>query len=333
MTDAVGARNFFKVDAGVVHALLQARYYDGSKGEFLSEDPVFLGNPKQQVLTDPQSLNSYSYANDNPITKSDPTGKFVPEALVGAGIGGLVGFTLQGATDLATGRLSSPEAYAGAFAGGAAFGGIVGATDGLSLLGLVGAGGVSAAVQSGTTQGLSLADGSQSTFSYSDFTAQTAIGAITGPLPGLRIGRVTAGRGSYVAVQNQMYTKLGTGSLVPSQISMPTYGKMFVATAAQQAPGGAAQGVLSKHRLRSQNSGRFCSGHSAPRRFASLRWKWLQRLEHLPIREAADLSPKGGTAQTLLGPPDRIQAFASHPRLDKFSESAAPLARGVCDQA
>jgi hypothetical protein len=28
MTAAVGARNFFKVDAGVVHALLQARYYE-----------------------------------------------------------------------------------------------------------------------------------------------------------------------------------------------------------------------------------------------------------------------------------------------------------------
>src|SRR6267142_806289 len=75
MTAAVGARNLFKVDAGVVHALLQARYYDGSKGEFLSEDPVFLGDPRQQVLTDPQSLNSYSYANGNPITKSDPTGR------------------------------------------------------------------------------------------------------------------------------------------------------------------------------------------------------------------------------------------------------------------
>jgi RHS repeat-associated protein len=53
---------------------LQARYYDSGKGEFLSEDPVFLGDPKQQVLTDPQSLNSYSYGNDNPITKSDPSG-------------------------------------------------------------------------------------------------------------------------------------------------------------------------------------------------------------------------------------------------------------------
>ena len=63
---------------------LQARYYDGSKGEFLSEDPVFLGDPMQQVLTDPQSLNSYSYANDNPITKSDPNGKQVATVLQGA---------------------------------------------------------------------------------------------------------------------------------------------------------------------------------------------------------------------------------------------------------
>ncbi len=75
MTAVVGARNFAIADAGVVFALLQARYYDGSKGEFLSEDPVFLGDPRQQVLTDPQSLNSYSYANDNPTTRSDPNGR------------------------------------------------------------------------------------------------------------------------------------------------------------------------------------------------------------------------------------------------------------------
>jgi RHS repeat-associated protein len=34
---------------------LMARYYDGSKGEFLSEDPVFWG---KQNIPDPQSLNS-----------------------------------------------------------------------------------------------------------------------------------------------------------------------------------------------------------------------------------------------------------------------------------
>ena len=69
MTVVVGARNLFKADAGVVHALLQARYYDGSKGEFLSEDPVFLADPKSQDLQNPQNLNSYSYAIDNPVNK------------------------------------------------------------------------------------------------------------------------------------------------------------------------------------------------------------------------------------------------------------------------
>ena len=57
---------------------LNARYYNSAQGQFLSEDPVFLGDPKSQVLTDPQSLNSYSYANDNPIVKSDPTGRSTP---------------------------------------------------------------------------------------------------------------------------------------------------------------------------------------------------------------------------------------------------------------
>jgi RHS repeat-associated protein len=52
---------------------LNARYYDSSRGQFLTQDPLFLSS--SQNLQDPQSLNSYSYSDDNPITKSDPTGK------------------------------------------------------------------------------------------------------------------------------------------------------------------------------------------------------------------------------------------------------------------
>jgi RHS repeat-associated protein len=86
MAAAPDARNLNDADAGVVQALLQARYYDSSKGEFLSEDPVFLaiGMPdqlrrltqqeQQQFLADPQQMNSYSHGRDNPITKSDPLG-------------------------------------------------------------------------------------------------------------------------------------------------------------------------------------------------------------------------------------------------------------------
>jgi RHS repeat-associated protein len=54
---------------------LNARYYNSAQGQFTSQDPVFLGNPIQQNLQDPQSLNSYSYSDDNPIVREDPSGK------------------------------------------------------------------------------------------------------------------------------------------------------------------------------------------------------------------------------------------------------------------
>src|SRR5262245_39598671 len=56
---------------------LNARYLNSQQGQFLSEDPVFLGDPAQQDLRDPQSLNSYSYASDNPVVNKDPSGKCV----------------------------------------------------------------------------------------------------------------------------------------------------------------------------------------------------------------------------------------------------------------
>jgi RHS repeat-associated protein len=55
-------------------SFLNARYYDGTRGQFLSQDPVFWWN--SQNLTNPQSLNSYSYANGNPIGNKDPLGLF-----------------------------------------------------------------------------------------------------------------------------------------------------------------------------------------------------------------------------------------------------------------
>src|SRR6266851_4604640 len=123
MTAAVGARSLFKVDAAVVHALLQARYYDGSKGEFLSEDPVFLGDPKQQVLTDPQSLNSYSYANDNPISKSDPTGRIAGiDDLISFGVGGVVNFGAYTITGAMTGQQMTWGGAASAFLTGGILG-------------------------------------------------------------------------------------------------------------------------------------------------------------------------------------------------------------------
>jgi len=52
-----------------------ARYQNPTQGQFISQDPIFLGIPSQQNISDPQSLNSYSYSEDNPISRSDPNGK------------------------------------------------------------------------------------------------------------------------------------------------------------------------------------------------------------------------------------------------------------------
>ncbi|WP_268256402.1 RHS repeat-associated core domain-containing protein [Streptomyces lanatus] len=65
---------------GLVH--LGAREYDPTLGRFLSVDPVI-------DINAPAQMNAYSYAHNNPVTKSDPSG-LCPADLCGIGypIGG-----------------------------------------------------------------------------------------------------------------------------------------------------------------------------------------------------------------------------------------------------
>ena len=62
-------------DDSVALSYLNARYYDGARGGFLSEDPEAKDNP-DKFLSDPQQLNSYSYARNNPLALRDPSGKY-----------------------------------------------------------------------------------------------------------------------------------------------------------------------------------------------------------------------------------------------------------------
>jgi RHS repeat-associated protein len=86
---------------------LNARYYDGRRGQFVSQDPVFWENSLNQNLKNPQSLNSYSYAENNPIVKSDPSGKCVGPLVavcIGGGVGAAGGIISQALSDYSTGE-------------------------------------------------------------------------------------------------------------------------------------------------------------------------------------------------------------------------------------
>ena len=70
-------------DGDTEFSYLNARYYQGSRGQFMSQDPVFweigMTDKGREILQDPQQVNSYVYARNNPILLKDPTGKQVSE--------------------------------------------------------------------------------------------------------------------------------------------------------------------------------------------------------------------------------------------------------------
>ena len=73
---------------------MNARYYQGSRGQFMSQDPAHaaIGSPGfeqeygrslQSHLSNPQHLNSYSYAANNPMILVDQSGEIVVETALG----------------------------------------------------------------------------------------------------------------------------------------------------------------------------------------------------------------------------------------------------------
>ena len=80
---------------------MMARYQDGGRGQFVSQDPAHLmiedprfeqrfGRNIQTHLADPQQLNSYGYARNNPLIYKDEKGE-IPALLVPIAGGALIG--------------------------------------------------------------------------------------------------------------------------------------------------------------------------------------------------------------------------------------------------
>ncbi|OGZ43263.1 MAG: hypothetical protein A2719_01055 [Candidatus Ryanbacteria bacterium RIFCSPHIGHO2_01_FULL_45_22] len=98
------------------------RYQNPTDGRWISQDPASRGNP-EKFLQNPQALNSYSYAENNPIIKRDPNGEFVPQAVaLGALYGGVSNVALQAYSDYQKGTPFSLKTYASSFGKGATVG-------------------------------------------------------------------------------------------------------------------------------------------------------------------------------------------------------------------
>lgn len=66
-------------DTGLDYA--NARYYHSAIGRFTSQDPIFLQAGFD--LSDPQGMNSYAYARNNPLRYIDPNGKWFMDLIRG----------------------------------------------------------------------------------------------------------------------------------------------------------------------------------------------------------------------------------------------------------
>ncbi|MFD6416138.1 polymorphic toxin-type HINT domain-containing protein [Streptomyces sp. NPDC060194] len=68
------------VDASTGLTHIGARQYEPENGRFISADPLI-------DFSDPQQINGYAYANNNPVTFSDPTGLMIYDEVTGLGFG------------------------------------------------------------------------------------------------------------------------------------------------------------------------------------------------------------------------------------------------------
>jgi RHS repeat-associated protein len=84
-----------------------SRYLSAPMHSFLSVDPMLYTLP-QSYLTDPQQMNSYAYARNNPIIYTDPTGEiaFLPFIM---GVAAIINFFVQ-STDVAKAPANQSQA-------------------------------------------------------------------------------------------------------------------------------------------------------------------------------------------------------------------------------
>jgi RHS repeat-associated protein len=165
---------------------MNGRMYDPFLSRMLSPDNFV------QDATSTQTFNRYSYANNNPLKYTDPTGEFavfIP-IIIGVAIGGYSGYQI-GKAQGATGAELFGYAFMGGVVGGLAGGIGVGVAGSISA----GIGGVGGGII-GTTIGGGVAGGINGFGMAAISGGNVGQGFVNGAISGLAAGAVGAGLGA-----------------------------------------------------------------------------------------------------------------------------------------
>jgi RHS repeat-associated protein len=152
---------------------MTSRYYIPSLGRFAQQESIYRGS-----LMQPQSLNRYAYAGNNPVDRVDPRGEWGFPA-----IGALVGAVSGAVTQVASNVVDNKPWYKGV-AGAALEGGINGAAILMGPAGQLLAGAAGTALGAGLNYGVDLATGQPAEFDIEKVGTDIAIGAAQGLVMG-----------------------------------------------------------------------------------------------------------------------------------------------------
>jgi RHS repeat-associated protein len=237
-------------DGDTEFSYLNARYYQGSRAQFMSEDPVFLKlgtNAKTyQFLSDPQTLNAYAYSQNNPIILVDKKGEFgiLGLMLIGAG----VGVVSQGISDYTSGAPIMWQNYAGAASGGAVGSlALIASLAGGVTFAPTFAGATSGAVDETITQSLKILTGDAEQHDWKEVAKEATYGFVLGGVAGKlgpKVSGISSGRNSMSAISSQITTKISNGSI--SNFTVPTASKILTSQVIAEAPSSLIKGALDR---------------------------------------------------------------------------------------
>ena len=187
---------------------VSSRYYDPEVGRWINADEMMKA-PGTSVL----STNMFAYCENNPVIRSDSTGRwFGLDDLIAGAVGAVVGVVSQFVSDVVTSvvkgswQFSSWQTYVGAGVGGA-IGGVTTLYAGPVVGAAVGAG--SSTLIGQTLENITGGQKRSAAEIVTNTVVDATIGAVVSKAVPIKVFGITSGRNSMGAVFKSGLTKLG----------------------------------------------------------------------------------------------------------------------------